>query len=172
VKVVHTQAGLRAMMGLGLVWSEVVRQVTNAPTQAPDPKFPGRRHYMTDQHVFFIAPEERDGELVLRVLGGYRRESAEVRARHLTGDLWAESRGPKQTRKGGRGSTLPTSYAEVLDRIKKTPGWDWRMGGKHIKVSGPAGELVTMPSTASDARALANTVHQLKRAGCDVRRAG
>lgn len=82
----------------------------------------------------------------------------------------ALDRSPRRRhRRGGSGTRMPTSMAELLDRLA-TLGATHRRRGRHWCITLPNGRMVVLPHTASDWRSLANCVTKLRRAGLDVRR--
>lgn len=56
---------------------------------------------------------------------------------------------------------------QLLRRVDRL-GWTIQQGGSHLKVIGPNGAFVTVPSTPSDWRAIRNCRAQLRRAGCPL----
>lgn len=76
---------------------------------------------------------------------------------------------PKRRRKGGSGSGMPTSYAEVVSRLKEL-GCEVDDTARHLKVTLPDGRRRTLPKTTSDWRAVRNTVAQFRADGLDLRR--
>lgn len=54
----------------------------------------------------------------------------------------------------------------LLKKVQKTEGWTVeKTNGQHYKVCSPTGEMVFLPSTPGDHRALKNMKAALKRAG-------
>lgn len=78
---------------------------------------------------------------------------------------------PKQTRRGGSGSRMPTDYAEVIDRLRELGCTVDTSSARHVKVTLPNGRVRSLPRTTSDWRAVRNTVSQLRADGVDLRRA-
>lgn len=81
-----------------------------------------------------------------------------------------ERSAPKSTRRGGCGTTLPTSYAEVIDRLRELGCEVDTSSARHVSVTLPNGERRTLPKTTSDWRAVKNTVAQFRADGLDLRR--
>lgn len=67
--------------------------------------------------------------------------------------------------KGGRGgSTKPTTFKDLMAKLKSAGCEITTTGGGHVKVTRD-GQSLIMPSTASDYRALANTLANARKAG-------
>lgn len=80
-----------------------------------------------------------------------------------------EQAAPKSSKRGGCGTTLPTSYAEVIERLKEL-GCTVDASARHLAVTLPDGQRRTLPKTASDWRSVKNTVAQFRADGLDLRR--
>lgn len=81
-----------------------------------------------------------------------------------------EKAAPKSSKRGGCGTTLPTSFAEVIDRLRELGCTVDTTSARHVSVTLPSGERRTLPKTTSDWRAVANTVSQFRADGLDLRR--
>lgn len=72
--------------------------------------------------------------------------------------------------KGGSGTRIPTSFAELLARARAAGATVVRSGRRHTVLELPDHTRVVLPTTPSDWRALPNSVSLLRRRGLDVRR--
>lgn len=72
-------------------------------------------------------------------------------------------------KRGPSGTRNPTTWTELKERLVEL-GCRVEQGKTHVKVHLPDGRVTTLPSSASDWRALANQVSTLRSLGLDVRR--
>ena len=67
---------------------------------------------------------------------------------------------------GNRGSTVKYStnkdIAALVRRLTRK-GWQYHMGGRHGKLTSPAGQRITVPCTPSDYRAIQNFKRDLRK---------
>lgn len=77
---------------------------------------------------------------------------------------------PKSTKRGGCGSAMPTSFAELINRLMDLGCAVETRGGRHVTVTLPNGQRRSLPRKSGDWRAVRNAVHQFKADGLDVRR--
>ena len=137
-----------------------LEQIKNAyyrpQTIAPIPDQPDTQRHMYDGCEIIVA-----GDTIVRV-GQHEQSTAEP-------ETLAERRKSKHRKHGGAGTMLPTSYDEVIQGLKEA-GCEITGEGKHLKVVTPDGQVSTLPRTASDWRAIRNTVSQFRALGIDLRR--
>ena len=164
MQLLPTRAGMRAMEGLGLSWGDVLGLLDHAEQEQPCPGGSDRRSHLSGDYILFTARGWFEGEPALHLLG--------ISRRNLEGQVVRKvvEKRPTKRKRGGAGTLLPTSFKEILQRIDEAEGWSYVMGGKHIAVHGPEGQRSTIPLSASDWRAMANNVSQLRKLGLDVRR--
>lgn len=75
----------------------------------------------------------------------------------------------RRRRRGGAGTVWPTTWRELLARLRAA-GCGLARQGKHWRVALPGGQTYTLPCTASDHRALRNAAHELAGLGVDLSR--
>lgn len=166
MQLLPTRAGMRAMQGLGLSWGDVLRLMDTVEQEQPCNGGDNRRSHLSGDYILFTAKTFFEGERALNLLGISQRNREGQVMRVVT-----ETKAPKQSRRGGSGTLLPTSFEEILERIEEAEGWSWeRKDRKHIAVYGPEGQRSTIPVSSSDWRAIANNVAHLRRIGLDVKR--
>lgn len=172
-QVIPTKSGQKAMDDRGLTLNQVVELLQNAELIEPVKGHPDRRAFFAgnDQGTFemWIAPGEKYGEQCWFFLG-LRHWHRPVWSDQDTAVVGVEPRRGQRRGHGGAGTMLPTSFAELVRRVEKIPGWTVEHGGKHLKIVGPHGKYVTIPVSTSDHRAVRNAAATLRGMGLDLRR--
>jgi hypothetical protein len=158
VEVYPTEAALRAIEETGIDWPTVVAAVRHPQTVAPSDRPDVQQVYARDLEIL-VSPDHH-------VLG-VRRRSVEEPAQEQ------QQAGPKKIvrkgKRGGIGNVGPRTHEDLLDAIRRSPGWRLEQGGKHYKVLGPEGQVSTLPITPSDWRGTLNAVAELRALGLDLR---
>ncbi len=148
----------------------------------------GEQHFRALERAYnepqFIAPDRSDPEdrerrcadgyvvVVSRSTGaalwiGTYEQSDEPS--HLLTEGQQARQEARSTKKGPSGSQHPTSYAEVIERLR-AHGCEVRSAHRHHKVILPNGVIRSIPKTTSDWRAIYNTVTMFRHLGVDIRR--
>lgn len=165
-----TRSAQRAATDNGFSWAEVVEDLSQAGVHHPLRGYETRIQ-VTGERIQALceAGFDDDGFPALFVIGlCKRRESAPVPlAERVVG---VEPKVQRQARKGGVGTRWPTSWDELIKRLRAL-GHEVTVGGKHMHVLRAGKRVATMPLTASDHRSLVNMCRTLERVGIDVRRA-
>jgi len=150
-----TQTAIAAMDRLNVTWVRVCEELSASVTIVPSRR-PGVDNYLTDSLSVLITPDRH-------VIGLAARD--EDRAQYVAAAVGPAKKIERRGKRGGIGNVEPRTHSEVLAAIDQAPGWTRELAGKHYKVRGPEGQLVTISVTPSDYRSALNEWTRLKRNG-------
>ena len=166
---VPTRTIHKALDQSDMTWGQLVGLVDQTEHIHPMNGYgPERRVLMSGEWKIYAAEGTYDDEPCYYLLGLGKRQQADLPVKPVVG---VETTTPMARKRGGAGTLMPTSLAEILKVIDRTEGWSWSHSGKrHIAVYGPNGARATLALTTSDWRSLRNVVGQLRDIGLDVKR--
>lgn len=153
-----TESAIEAMERIGAPWPKVVEAVRNNIAVVPSDRDDVSTYIARDLKV--LVTED------YHVIGVLARDPGEALP------VTTPSEPKKIVRKGKRGgigNVGPRTHEELLEAIRRSPGWSLEYGGKHWKVLGPDGQVSTLPVTPSDWRGTLNAVAQLRALGLNLR---
>lgn len=154
-----TPAAISVMQEIGVDWPKVVTAVRHNIAVVPSEQDNVRQFIARDLKVLVTDDNH--------VIGLAKRDPGEAlpNVAQPSPAKKIERRG----KRGGIGNIGPRTHEDLLEAIRKTPGWQVEKGGKHWKVLGPDGQVSTLPITASDWRGTMNAVSALRAIGLDLR---
>jgi hypothetical protein len=158
VEVYPTETALRALEEIQLDWPAVVAGVRHPETVAPTDRVEVSQYYSRGLEILVSADHH--------VLGVRRREDGTPQETLATSPT---KKIVRKGKRGGIGNVGPRTHEDLLEAIRRSPGWRLEQGGKHYKVLGPEGQVSTLPVTPSDWRGTLNAVAELRALGLDLR---
>lgn len=153
-----TESAITAMESTGVPWPKVVEAVRH-----PEVVIPGDRE---DVQVYYTRTLKVLMTEDHHVIGLSTRDPGEALPDQKTGP---QKKIVRKGKRGGIGNVGPRTHEELLEAIRRSPGWSLEYGGKHWKVLGPDGQVSTLPVTPSDWRGTLNAVAQLRALGLNLR---
>ena len=151
-----TRAAVEDMEQHGFHWVDIVRELNTGATTTPSNR-EGVSRWLTANYSVIVA------DATGTVITVRPREDREP-----TSSPFRAAKPIKRTgKRGGIGNTRPRTTKQILDYIDSCPGWNYEVGGKHIRVTGPNGERATLAITASDYRTPLNQWSELRRLGIE-----
>ena len=161
---------VRAALDLiGMTEQEAAELVVDPDIVAPDPDGDPNREIRFGGEQAFVCSENADG--FTYVIATFRRNLADGQAPESLREVARPM--PRYAGAGNAGGTMPTSFEEIVEIVKDTPGWDIdESRGKHYRhiVSLDGRHRQPIPTSTSDYRSIRNLVAQLRAMGLDVRR--
>jgi hypothetical protein len=155
-----TDGAISAMETTGVSWPKVVDAVRHPEVVIPSDREDVQVYYTRDLKILLTEDHH--------VIGLTTRDPGEALPDQKTGP---QKRIVRKGKRGGVGNIGPRTHEDLLEAIRRTPGWTLEYGGKHYKVLGPDGQTSTLPITPSDYRGTLNAVAQLRALGLDLREA-
>lgn len=153
-----TDGAKAAMDTTGVPWPKVVDAVRHAEVVMPGDRDDVRVYYARTLKVLVTDDHH--------VIGLTTRDPGEALPDQKTGP---QKRIVRKGKRGGIGNVGPRTHEDLLEAVRRAPGWTVEMGGKHYKLTGPEGQTSTLPVTPSDYRGTLNAVAQLRALGLDLR---
>ena len=149
-------------------WGEIVKDLHHANV-TPVIGFDTRQRLVGNKYEAYVEPGKYEGQDAFYIVHLRARQDvvAIPRQRQVVGH---EVKRRKSGKSYGSGRRWPTTWEELLTRLKACPGVEVRRGGKHLNVMHHGKQVQTLPLTASDRRALLNACQILRGLGIDVRR--
>lgn len=170
VRFTHTSRA--ALRRFGLACPDAAALVDDPDIVTPDDQqTPGREVRYGGEYGFICTTEEADETATTWVLGVFERNHGDGRAPESLREVRRAQ--PRYAGAGTATGTMPTSFEEVVERVRDIDGWDVEPGrGKypHVIVSADGKHRHPVAAGAHDFRAVRNFVGQLRASGLDVRR--
>jgi hypothetical protein len=159
IEIWPTPAAITVMQEIGVEWPKVVTAVRHNIAVVPSDQDNVRQFIARDLKVLVTDDNH--------VIGLTKRDPGEALPNAV--QPHPAKRIERKGKRGGIGNVGPRTHEDLLEAIRKTPGWRVEKGGKHWKILGPEGQVSTLPITPSDWRGTMNAISGLRAIGLDLR---
>lgn len=165
---VPTRSAIDSMTELDLTWADLINDLKDVESLTPVRGYDTRQRWCGRTLQAYVEPGRLYDEDVLYVVHVRERVRAEEPSEHQV--VGVATAAQRSTRRGGRGSRWPATWAELLERLQTHEGIRIQRGGKHLVVLRHSKRIFTLPISASDHRAVRNACTQLRALGLDLSR--